>query len=86
MKISILWDIMPCSLMKVYGRFGGTCSRQQEDLLVTYFKLVSCLAYFSTMNIEMKIFSETCVDFQLSIWRYIPEDVTLQCVHEHPID
>jgi hypothetical protein len=23
--ISILWDITPCSLLKVYRRFGGAC-------------------------------------------------------------
>jgi hypothetical protein len=27
MKSTILWDITPCSLMKVNRRFGGTCRR-----------------------------------------------------------
>jgi hypothetical protein len=24
-KSSIFWDITPCSSLRIYGRFGGTC-------------------------------------------------------------
>jgi hypothetical protein len=37
--------------------------------------LVSCSAYFSTLNMEAKCCSETSVDFQRTTRRYIPEDV-----------
>jgi hypothetical protein len=42
--------------------------------------LVSCLAYSSTLNMETTCFSETSVDFQRTIRRYIPEDRTLRLV------
>jgi hypothetical protein len=30
-KSSVLWDIMPCNLLKVNRRFGRTCSHQLQD-------------------------------------------------------
>jgi hypothetical protein len=47
------------------------------SLLVTLFKLVSCLSYLSTLKIEATYSSETAVDFQRTTWRYIPEDRTV---------
>jgi hypothetical protein len=54
MKSSILWDIMPCSPLKVKHHFGGTFHlhlqsqriSQARALLATCFMLVSCFAYF----------------------------------------
>jgi hypothetical protein len=40
--------------------------------------LVSCLVYSLTMKMEAIYSSETSVDFQSTIWRYVPEDITLQ--------
>jgi hypothetical protein len=41
MKSTILWDITPCSALKINRRFGGTCRKKpawkQVALLVTYF-------------------------------------------------
>jgi hypothetical protein len=42
------------------------------------FTLVSCLAYSSTLKMEVTCSSETSVDFQLTTRRYIPEFRTLQ--------
>jgi hypothetical protein len=41
------------------------------------FTLVSCLAYSSILKMEAICSSETSVDFQRTIQRYIPEDSTL---------
>jgi hypothetical protein len=41
------------------------------------FTLVSCSAYFSTLNMEAICSSEMSVDFQRTTWRYIPESSTL---------
>jgi hypothetical protein len=41
------------------------------------FRLVSCLAYSSTLKIEAMYSSETLVDFQWTTRRYISEDITL---------
>jgi hypothetical protein len=38
------------------------------------------LAYASTLKMEATCSSETLLDFQQAIWRYIPEDITL---HNH---
>jgi uncharacterized membrane protein (DUF485 family) len=57
----MFWDITPCSALKVNRRFGGTC---RTALLATYFMLVFCLAYFSTLKMVTNCSSEKSVDFQ----------------------
>jgi hypothetical protein len=47
-------------------------------LPATWFTLVSCLIYSSTLMMEGKCSSETSVDFQWTTQHYIPEDRTLQ--------
>jgi hypothetical protein len=42
------------------------------------FTLVSCLAHFSTLKMEVMCSSETSVDFQWTTLCYIPEDRSLQ--------
>jgi hypothetical protein len=44
------------------------------------FTLVSCLAYSSTLEIEVICFCETSVDFQRTTRPYFPEDIVL---HNH---
>jgi hypothetical protein len=66
MKSSIFYDTTPRNPLKVNRRFGGTC-----------FMLDSCLAYFSALKMKTEYFPDTSIDFQLTIWRYIPEDRTL---------
>jgi hypothetical protein len=61
-KSTIFWDITPCSLL--------LC-------LPPAFMLVSCMAYSSTLKIEVICSSETSVDFQRTTRRYIPEGSTL---------
>jgi hypothetical protein len=47
--------------------------------MLAYFSmLVSCLAYSSTLKLEVTYISETSVFFQLTTRRYIPEDVKLK--------
>jgi hypothetical protein len=43
------------------------------------FKLVSCLAYASTLKMEMKYSSKTSDQFQQTTGRYILEDITRCC-------
>jgi hypothetical protein len=43
--------------------------------------LRSCLAYSSTLKMEVTHSSESLVDFQWATWCFIPEDRTL---HDHP--
>jgi hypothetical protein len=74
MKSSNFCDITQYSPLIVNRRFGGTC-RLKESCLPPAFKLVSCLAYSSTLKTET-CSSETSVDFQRT-WRYNPDDITL---------
>jgi hypothetical protein len=69
-KTSTFWDITPCSPVKLNQRFGGR--------LDACFMLVSCLAYSSTLKMEVTCSSGMSVDFHHNTWRYIPEDRTLQ--------
>jgi hypothetical protein len=48
-----------------------------SSLLATCFRHVSCFAYSSILKMGMTYLSETSVDFQRTILRYIPEDETL---------
>jgi hypothetical protein len=49
--------------------YSACCSA----LLATCFRLISCSAYFSTLNMEATYSSETSVDFRQIARRYIPE-------------
>jgi hypothetical protein len=83
----ILWDITPCSPLKVNRRFGETyrlhlqdrkISRARNQLcLPPAFMLVCYSAYLSTPKMKAICSSETSVDFQRTTRRYIPEDNTL---------
>jgi hypothetical protein len=50
-----------------------------KQLFVSRFILLSCLYYFSTMEMDTRAF-ETTVVFQLTTWHYIPADKTF---HNH---
>jgi uncharacterized membrane protein YhaH (DUF805 family) len=88
MKSTVFWVIMPCSPLKVNRRFGGTyrlhfqgrISRaryQAAGILLgkfpSAFMLPSCSTY-SPLKMVAICSSETSVDFQRTIWRYIPEN------------
>jgi hypothetical protein len=66
MKSSIFWVITPCSPLKLNRLY-----------FPTEFRLVSCLAYSSSLKLEATCSSETSVDIQRTIRRYFPEDITL---------
>jgi hypothetical protein len=58
----------------------------KQRLPATFYTLVSCLAYSSTLNMDATYFSETSVDFQQTIRRYIPEDRTIQkAINDHSV-
>jgi hypothetical protein len=77
---------MPCSTLKVNQCFGGAShpclqgwrvSQARNPLSITYVVLVCCLAYFSTLEMEVTWSSEMSVDFQQTMQCYIPEDRNL---------
>jgi hypothetical protein len=69
-KSTVFWDITPLSPLKVNWHFGGT-----------YYLLVSCFAYSSTLKKEKTCSSEMSIGFQqTTCWCHILEDGTL---HNH---
>jgi hypothetical protein len=72
MKDAVMCDISSCSTFNINQRFAGT--------LPLNFKLLSCTAYTSTLNIETLGSFETSVDFQQIIRLYIQE---VDTVHNH---
>jgi hypothetical protein len=78
MKSSDLWDIMPCSLLKVSWHFRETCCLhlrgQSRALIATCFTLISSLAYSLTLKMKATCSSKTLVDFQRTTRCYSPED------------
>jgi hypothetical protein len=77
---SNIWDILPCSPLKVNQLFRGTCRPHLQAELTICFMLVSSLTYSSIMKMEDTWSSKTLVDLQWTTWHYIPEDRTL---HNH---
>jgi hypothetical protein len=71
----IFWDTVLYSPFKVNGRFKEKClfylqglmnkTRKKPDasVITTYFMLVSCLDYSSTLKMEAKFSSEMSVNF-----------------------
>jgi hypothetical protein len=76
---------MPCSPLKINWRFGRTCHLHLQGRRISEArnqreessKLVSCLAYSSTLKLETTCSPETSVDFQRTTRHFIPEDKTL---------
>jgi hypothetical protein len=64
MKMTVLWDVAPCSLVKVYRRFRGVCClhHQGDESLIALIGLI-----------EAASTSETSVNYQTRR-RNIPED------------
>jgi hypothetical protein len=50
---------------------------EERALLYMSFVLVSCLAYYLTLRMEVTCSSKMLVDFQLTTWCSVPEDRTL---------
>jgi hypothetical protein len=63
-----------------YKNAGNILLEERRALSSTCFKLVSCLAYYSTLNLMVIFSSETSIDFQRTARRNIPDDRTL---HNH---
>jgi hypothetical protein len=66
-KSCIFWDIMLCIPLNETSPKAGSPA----------FRLVSCVAYSSTLKMEATCSSETSVDFQQTTQCYIPEDRAL---------
>jgi hypothetical protein len=89
-KSSVFWDITPCSPLKVDRCFGGTSHLHFQGRRIRQARnqseagrkqiLVSFLAYYSTLKMEVTCSSETLIDFQRTTRPYIPEERTL---HNH---
>jgi hypothetical protein len=78
MKSSILWHIMPCSLLKINRRFGGTC----HHCFPTAFTLVSCLDDPSTLKTEARCSFEKSFDFLQTTRRYMKSsDQIFSCIN-----
>jgi hypothetical protein len=62
MKNYNFFDVTLCSILKVNQHFIGTCQLNlqgwgvSQALLAACFKLVSCLAYTSTLKMEADMF------------------------------
>jgi hypothetical protein len=73
MKIIIIWDVTPCSLLSCNRRFGGTYRLHlQGRRLLVLAEIIS-----STLKMEAICSSETSVETQQTTRRHIPEDDTL---------
>jgi hypothetical protein len=76
-KSYIVWDITPCSQLKVNRRFGGTCHLHLQGRRIyelskkPAWKLVASRA---ALKMELIFFSERWVDFQRTTRLYIAED------------
>jgi hypothetical protein len=67
MTSSVFWDIAQSSPLKVNRRFG-----RMFALLATYFMPVSCVAYFSTLKMEVTRSSEMSDDFSANYTALYP--------------
>jgi hypothetical protein len=83
MKSTILWGIMPCSLLKVNRLFGGTYRLHPQGRIsrAKYqregrWQVVFCSAYL-TLRMKAICSSEMSIDFHQTTWCYIPEDSIL---------
>jgi hypothetical protein len=75
MKSVILLDVMTCSLVEGHRHFGGMyCS----TLPVTYFLLVSCLAYSWTLKTDAAHSSKMSANIYHTTRVYTPENNILQ--------
>jgi hypothetical protein len=86
LKTSFLWNITPCSPLKVNRRFGGTyrlhlqsrrISQARNQLGAGSIAFLFGLFFYPE---DGDMFSETSVHFQETTRRYIPEETTL---HNH---
>jgi hypothetical protein len=75
-KISVFWDIMPYSPLKIHQYFGGKCSLHLQDRRIIQVLLDTCfmLVPFLTYNFIQKIGGAML----LQNMDFIPEDRTLQ--------
>jgi hypothetical protein len=78
-KSSIFWDITSCSPLKANGRFGGTCHLQHKDR-ISRARYQGESWWQADPEDGGDMFPQKSAEFQRTIWPYIPEDRTLQCL------
>jgi len=62
MKMTVVWDVVPCSLVETDLRFGGAyCLHLQGDIIALMMEAVHA--------------SETSVCFHDTTWPYIPKAI-----------
>jgi hypothetical protein len=79
MKITVFWDIIPCSPLKVNRRFGGTDRFHLEGCRISRTRNQR-ESRWQALKMEAICSSETSVDFQRNTRRYITEEST---IHNH---
>jgi hypothetical protein len=75
-KSSVLWDITPCSPLKV-----NQCWMKMSP---AYFMLLSCLAYYSALKMEKIFSSETSVAYHV-LYPISQNSSTLQLIHSYTL-
>jgi hypothetical protein len=53
-------------------------AKQKSSMM---YVLVSCLVYYSALKMKAASFSETSVDFQRTMLRYVPENMNIDNPH-----
>jgi hypothetical protein len=101
LKSTISWDVMPCSLVEVYWRFGrnvlspssdskgSQTSKQRSEAKSNAWRSCACfmlLCYSSLPKMEAIRSYETSLQFYQTTWRHITEDrLTLQSHHRETL-
>jgi hypothetical protein len=84
MKSSIFWDITTCGSLKVNRRFGRACRLHLQGRRISRARNQGESRWHAgfllglTLKMEATCSSETSVNFQWTIWSYIPADRTLR--------
>jgi hypothetical protein len=80
MKITVFWDITPCSPLKVSRHFGGTFRIHLHDRKISRTRNqreIRWQAESTTLKMEAICLSKLLVEFQRATRLYIPEESSL---------
>jgi hypothetical protein len=74
-KITVIWDVLSCSLVDIHQCFRQMSCLHLQD------RRVSCMSYFSILKMESVDSSEMLVSNYQTTWHHSPEDSNLhrQC-------
>lgn len=77
-KNCILWDVTPCTPLKISRRFGVVCHLCLQDRRISQ-TIPACSRQqvgFSTLKVDLTFSSQTAIDLQWATRRFMPEDRT----------